>query len=50
MSWNEAFNLTKEIDGLGMDDFEIIDNQYFVKNTEQIAQFWKEQVAASFTE
>ena len=50
MSWNDAFGLTKEIDGLSMADFKIIDNQYFIQNTEQIAQFWKEQITAAFSE
>jgi hypothetical protein len=50
ISWNDAFGLTKEIDGLSMSDFKIIDNQYFIQNTEQIAQFWKEQITAAFSE
>lgn len=50
MSWNDAFNLTKEIEGLNFSDFEVIGGQYFINNTEKAVKYYQKQVSAAFDE
>jgi hypothetical protein len=42
MSWDEAFGLIEEIDGLSFEDFDVINGQYFITNIDKATEHYLE--------